>query len=159
MGASYKAFVDPVCSADVKSKGGNPITCLSAATVYPYIKPPMFLRNNIFDAVELQSVLWTKSFGDKYLRFFGETMFKSFGQVLNGNKTQDAIMLSACLQHTKNLCLAGETKVNGFTYKEALFDWYFERGAVPKHLVDDCYVNGTDKLPCNPVCGGPCDPQ
>lgn len=154
-----EVHIDQRCAAALKALGKNIRLCLSASTVYPFIQPRVFLRNNIFDSVELEFMVWEKGLprAAEYLTYYGQTMVDGLWNGTQG-RPQDAVMLSACLQHTSNLCLASATEVNGYTYRDVLIDWFFGTNKLPHRLLDDCY-EASGRVPCNPICSGPCDPQ
>lgn len=149
LGWWYKAYIPENCTAS------PPHLCLSASTMIPFIKAPIFLANNAYDAVALQLLLDGHGFDHSYLKYFGATVLESLKKQLRQNV--DGAWIASCLQHTANLCFISPTRVANSTYRDVLTNWINGGTLFPYQVFDNDTACGG--LPCNPHCGGPCDPQ
>lgn len=150
---TFGSYVDERCAAIHRALGKPTFLCLSASVLYPHIRPPVFLLQNIFDSVILPILGWTESVpgAEKFMADFGEAMVQDVWYGTMGH-TKDAVLLSSCIAHCNNLCPASYTRVNGYSYRDMLRDWYFGTNRLSHRQIDDCYF--TSRLPCNPTCKG-----
>lgn len=151
----FNSYHDPDC---VNAYPDNPKWCWLAGLVYPHVQTEMLIANNIFDSSQLQFVGWINDGGTNskgFQAWFGNDVVTSISaQVAAPNKTKDGYWLPGCYDHTGNLCMGSQTKVQGYIFKQIVEDWYFEINKLPHRLVDECWVSG--KGPCNTVCPSFC---
>lgn len=154
-----RPYLDASCVA------ANPldpaVSCWSAAAAYAYIRTPLYLAQNRFDADQAGKFMgldwWPfpthpvarKNATQEYTRYFGrETISGIVNQVLNSSKG-DGLFVPSCFEHTTNLCMQPtSSKVRGVLYSESLWNWFEGTRRELHQLVDDCL--GDD--PCNLNC-------
>lgn len=155
LGPGAAPRLDPACVKDHPAWEAG-ADCWSAAAHYKYIKTPIFLAQNRFDANQAGDIMgadWWPIERDQraaYIRYFGRaTMDGIVAQLLNSSKPGDGCFVPSCYQHTGNLNMRPDgTLLHGVTYAQALHSWVVGDGKHPHRLVDDCA--GED--PCNPKC-------
>ena len=149
---TFGSYIDPYCAAAQKALDRPEVMCLTASVLYTHIRPPVFYANNIFDSVILSILGWSKGAPAEraYLSEFGEAMVHD----LTAAPAKDAILMPSCVGHCENLCPASTNRVNGYSYRDVLADWYFGTNRLPHRLVDDCF--SVFREPCSKTCKGIC---
>jgi len=147
----YKTYIHPNCAdrEDVR------FHCGSVHVFYKHIRSPVFVLQHMYDSNQINGQLYMPSCGGDtctqaqkdYVGYFGESFRKSTRQVVQSSK-KDGLFFSSCYEHTGGLAVGGSTRINSYDPTTMLGDWYFDRGTLPRIVIDDC--PGT--LPCNPSC-------
>jgi len=144
-----KGYLLPACAADHPD---DAFVCLTADTVYHYVKAPVFVIQNRFDQVCLESEGFPYNHSgpepQAYLRYYGRATVVSVSQVGKGSHVGDGLFLASCLDHAGDYMAHTKTEINGTTFVAPVGDWFFERNKLSHMLMDDC-----GDLPCNPTCG------
>ena len=148
----YDAYPHPACVAALGASSSW--KCYTMHVSAQYIRTPLFIAENRFDSVqingdgELPPAQRDTAAGKAFLAYYGRAMnasLQQFSQREGG--ASDALFVPSCFEHCTDMGLSDKLQVNGVRLAEALGSWFFERGAVPRVLADDC-----GDAPCNPTC-------
>ena len=159
----WSAYVNPACAA--AQKPGEEFHCGTVHVLYPHIKTPMYIMENMYDTNQIGAQLkCPKSScgrpgteeGRKFIAYFGNAMRKS---ILTQLQPKDGVFLPSCLDHTHNLGVhdannrQGVSAINGTNSGTVLGDWFYGRASKNKTFVlaDTCDA-ANNGLPCNPTC-------
>jgi hypothetical protein len=153
---TFSSYVDPWCAA-LQRIGGKPEhLCLSTSVLWEHIQPPVFYAQNIYDSVQLGILGWLPQLpkAPEFMTAFGTAMIDNVW-VGTTSQPKDGVLLISCLGHCNNLCMSSTTRVNGYSYRDVLDDWYFEKDKLPHRIMDSCASSGSSQ-PCNPSCKSNC---
>jgi ribosome maturation protein SDO1 len=144
----YHSYLNENCVSAHKT---NPWNCTTVLIIYPYIKTPLYVAENMYDSDKILARLHCPhEVNDKTIEFamyYGLEARRSMEMVGNSTK-HDGIYMPACFDHTGDLSkFTTSPKINGTTFAESLGDWYFGRGKFPTQLVDTCRT-----INCTPGC-------
>ena len=134
----FQSYLDTSCTAALPD---SPSQCWDAATLLPHIETPLFIAQNKFDSCQVQYVLgWgmvigNNSITNNWYRYYGEQSEVGAAPILASK--HHGLFMPACLQHTDNLCMRGGTVIEGFTLRDAMWNWYVNGSSVPRHLVEE----------------------
>eukprot|EP00729_Bicosta_minor_P011260 gene11260-22373_t len=149
----YRVYIHPNCAAVER----YPFHCGSVHNMYPKIKAPLFVLQNMYDNNQINSQLFMPGCSGSscsadqlgFVAYFGQSFRKSTRQVIDNVKKGDGLFLPSCWAHTEGINVRGAVRINGYGPTELLGNWFFNRdGRTPYQLVDDCPA----ELPCNPSC-------
>jgi len=145
----WSPYHNPGCAQAFPPNGSS---CISASAAYQYIKTPMYIMENNYDANQLASFGFPSTthseMAQNYMRYYGRAMRNSTAQV--NLKPADGLFLSSCFDHTAGLGVGSDfhTRINGKDPGALLGEWFYDRlPASDRIVVDDC-----GELPCNPTC-------
>lgn len=144
--SEWAPYFSPACS---DATGGNMSLCTDAHFLYPHVKSPLFIRENLFDTAKLGNCGFNaQSDGDvEYLKAWGKWMKAQLAVVRQSAK--DGYFVASCLQHGGNFGFESSPVINGVNMRDALSNWYFEKGDRNKqYTTDDC-----GDLPCTIATG------
>jgi len=148
----FSSYVDETCA---KAHPDSPWRCWDAGFVIPYLETPILVVNNIYDSSQLKFLLWPNdgsSNSKAYLGYFGDSLYISV--TLGVNRSKDGYFLISCFDHTEDLCMVSQTRVQGLLYSEVVTDWFFGKNELSHTLVDSCWRPSGE--PCNPFCSLEC---
>jgi len=149
-------------------KSGEDWACGSAHKLYPHLKTPVYIIENMYDTAQIYAADGklpkhpTKSEAatvDSYVAMYGEAMRNSTAQILNSNSSKkggvlDGLFLASCFQHPIDFTekISGSVTAGPQSWQLLLGDWFFEVNQFQQYhrLVEHCPT----ELPCNtnPVC-------
>ena len=154
------SFLDETC---VRAVGeSNRGLCWDAFILAPYISTPLFVAENKYDENQLHSILLcpgktctptASGTGGAFMVDYGAKMVASLRN-LTQQQPGWGFFVPSCLDHTGNLCMKTSMNVQGFTYAQALANWFDDGSAVPRVLIDNCTSAAHPGMPCNLQCGG-----
>lgn len=136
----YDSYVHTMCA---KNNYLQPWVCgpSNVGYLYQYIKTPLFVAENMFDSDQLFNYLGCPEKFDSsegYIDYYGQSMISSMQQVARSSK-YDGIFLPGCLNHTSDLlAFKLSPRIKGYSYANALGDWFYNRNK-NFQLIDDCF--------------------
>eukprot|EP00929_Paragymnodinium_shiwhaense_P115841 TRINITY_DN8499_c0_g5_i1.p1 TRINITY_DN8499_c0_g5~~TRINITY_DN8499_c0_g5_i1.p1 ORF type:complete len:506 (-),score=83.73 TRINITY_DN8499_c0_g5_i1:221-1738(-) len=142
----WAPFYPRACAVATNNNMGR---CTDAHFLYPYIRSPLFIRENQYDTAKLANCGFKSSSTDfDYLKAWGRWMRAQL-EVISRSK-KDGFFSASCYMHAGNFGFESSPIVKGVNMRDALSNWFFEKGDVHKqHLMDDC-----GDLPCTKQSAG-----
>ncbi|KAI6654399.1 Palmitoleoyl-protein carboxylesterase notum1 [Oopsacas minuta] len=135
----YDSYVHKMCA---ENNYLQPWVCgpSNVGYLYQYIRTPLFVAENMFDSDQLFRYLGcpeNSDLSEEYMNYYGQLMIFSMQQVARSSKF-DGIFLPACLNHTIDLLeFTSSPRIRGYSYANALGDWFYNRNGYSQ-LIDDC---------------------
>ena len=133
---------------------GQEYYCDTVATLYKYIKTPIYIIENQYDTNQIKTQEGCPEPNDRnpqafnYTRLYGKSMRDTLQDAMGSEK--DAIFSPSCFEHG----VASKLTLNNNTWPVLLADWYWEEGKLADNykIIEQCdeSFNG---LPCNPMNG------
>jgi hypothetical protein len=141
----WQPHLPTACAA---ATGNNMSACTDAHFLYPHIKSPVFIRENQYDASKLMNCGFMPGSKDiAYLKAWGNWMRAQLDVISKNHK--DGFFSASCYQHGGNFGFDTSPVVNGVHMRDALSNWYFEKGNHKlQYTFDDC-----GDVPCTVATG------
>ena len=147
----WKPYLPTGCKV---ATNGDMSRCTDAHYLYPFLRQPLFIRENQYDTAKLANCGFDarSSTDTSYLKLWGEWMRAQLGVIRQSPK--DGYFSASCLEHGGNFGWLSSPVIGGVTMREALSNWYFEKGnASMQYTADLCAESSADGLPCTAVTG------
>jgi len=149
---AWQPYLPAGCAA---ATGGNMSACTDAHTLYPHLRSPLFIMENQYDTAKLANCgLDSRDISTAaqlaYVKAWGGWMRAQLAAIAAGAKNgSDGFFSASCLQHGGNFGFASSPVVNGRHMRDAISNWFFERGDdALRFTADHC-----GDLPCTPATG------
>jgi hypothetical protein len=116
------------------------------------LKNPIFFRENLYDSAKLANCGFTSgrngaSDDTEYLKAWGKWMRAQLA--IFSISSKDGFYSASCLDHCGNTGFDSSPVINGVSLRDALSNWYFEKGnRTMQYTYDDC-----GDLPCTQATG------
>ena len=165
----YDMILSSECETDFEERGIPPWFCLTPHNLYPHIEAPIFVMESKFDRYALLNKngleidnLPPDFLG--YVEYFGESADRSIlSQMIddsaNTNNSKNGLFYASCTNHGGGFNIgpsrANSIIIDGYTTKDLVGDWFWERNKFPHFVYDTCRRGPTQRnLPCNhsPAC-------
>ena len=122
--ALYEVFLHPNCA----DNEFFPFHCGSVAVMYPHIKSPLFVLQNMYDNNQINSqLLMPACYGAscseqqlQFVRYFGRAQRNSTQLVIDSPRKTDGLFLPSCYDHTSGVNVGGTATIAGFGPTEML---------------------------------------
>jgi len=142
---AWKPFIPGACAANT---GRNLSACTDAHFLYPFIRTPLFIRENLFDRAKLMNCGISRPVNRQYMRDWGKWMHTQLEIIRNSHKQKDGFYVPSCFDHTRNMGFWSTPVLGGVPVQEALRNWFFELGDAGRYSVAMC-----GDLPCTQASG------
>jgi hypothetical protein len=144
----WKPYLPSACAA---ATNNNMSVCTDAHYLYPYLKQPLFVRENQYDTAKLANCGWDGT-STEYLQAWGKWMRAQL--MLISRSTKDGFFSGSCLQHGGNFGWESSPVINGVHMRDAISNWFFDKGDVSmQYTFDNCSESGGTGLPCTLATG------
>ena len=115
--AGWKPWLPTGCAV---ATNNDLSTCTNAHTLYPFLRAPLFIRENQFDSAKLANCGWDGA-DSGYLKRWGSWMRAQLAVIRQSKK--DGYFSASCLEHGGNFGWASSPVINGVTMREAMANW------------------------------------
>lgn len=119
----YNVYLNPNCADNELF----PFHCGSVTVMYPHIKSPLFVLQNMYDNNQIKSQLRMPACSGAcseqqlgFVRYFGRAQRNSTRLVIDSPRKTDGLFLPSCYDHTAGVNVGGTATIAGFGPTEML---------------------------------------